>query len=124
MNDPKEKFKNYPKTNQYKIIDTITFPHAYCITPKHIVHAADNFGGELGVDAIKSLEKNKGHGCCGVKKCNLSFDEHETALLVEVNYDKELKDAPGLQDYLTSCFVQMKIDNYCGFYFKQNKGNK
>lgn len=83
-----------------------SLPHPYCITPDHVGHAADHFGGMLGKEAIESLEKSKGQGCCGMyegprggcdtrsrygySKCMLLYDEHVTQKILLVKLTRDL----------------------------------
>lgn len=110
-----EKLKKYPSTDLYSVKDTIGVPHPYCIGSRHVAHAADNFSGMLSKEAIIDGEK------IGIKceTCNgkLSYEEHETALLIEVKFKGELKDAPGLKDYLKSIVAMCEADHYAGFAF-------
>ena len=73
---------------------------------------------------IKQAEE-KG-ASCGTKnklgdRCRLSYDEHTTALLIEVNHKNELKDVPGLQEYLKKIGDRAKEDGFVGFAFKQKE---
>lgn len=112
-----EQIKKYPKTKKFRIKDTIGVPHPYCITPKHVGFAADNFGGMLDKDAIIQAEK---HGAkCGICKGKLSYEEHKQALLVEVKDKRELKEIPELKDYLLSIREQAVKDGFKGFAFIQ-----
>lgn len=115
-----QKLAEYPSTDLFRIKDTIGVPHPYCIGPKHVAHAADHFRGRLGDDAIRDAEK-KGITKCQVKGCNLSYDEHEKALLVEVNSDEDLNilgapDGP-LHKYLLSIKDRCEADGFAGFAF-------
>ncbi len=113
------KFKKYPSTKQFKVVDTIGIPHPYCITPKHVAYASDHWGGMLGKDAIRESEE---HGArCDICKGKLSFDEHKQALLVQVSDDRELKDIPELKDYLLSIKGMATKDKMEGFAFTQKK---
>ena len=112
-----ERLKKYPSTDLYKVVDTIGVPHLYCITSRHVAEASDHFSGILGKEAIESAEK-KGV-TCGICKGQFKFSEHETALLIEVNFAGELKDAPGLKEYLLSIKDMTEADHFCGFAFKQ-----
>lgn len=114
-----KKLEKYPKTEKFQIIDTIGVPHSYCLTPKHIVHASDHFSGMLGEAAIISAEKNGAR--CDICKGDRSYKEHETALLVEVDDKRELKDIKGLEEYLLSIKDMTEKDGYAGFVFKQKK---
>ncbi len=115
-------FSHYPKTEKFEIIDTIGVPHPFCITSKLVVYASDNHGGILGSTAIEEYEAKTSRPSCGMKGCTLFYKEHETALVVEVDDDRELKDIPGLQEYLVECKPICEKDNYAGFAFIQKKG--
>ena len=114
----KELLNKYPTTDKFKIIDSLGVPHPYCITPGHVAYASDNCGGILGTDAIRDAEKYS-RARCGICKGKLSYDEHEQALLVEVDDNRELKDVEGLNDYLLSIKAQCEADGFSGFAFKQ-----
>jgi len=47
----------------------------------------------------------------------ITLDDNQTALLVEVNFDGDINFAPDLQEYLLSCYMQMRLDNHLGFAF-------
>lgn len=113
-----EKIKNYPKSDKFEVIDTIGVPHPYCITPKHVAYASDNCSGMLTAQAIRDSEE-KARAKCGICKGELTYDEHEQALLVEVDDKRELKDIPELKDYLLSIKEQAEQDGFAGFAFKQ-----
>lgn len=114
MND---KLAKYPSTPMFRIKDTIGVPHYYCITPRHVEYAADHCGGVLGREAILAAEK---HGAkCGICKGRLTYAEHETALLVAVKGTRELKDVPGLHEYLLECKPLCEADGFAGFAFVQ-----
>lgn len=51
------KFKDYPKTELFSVVDSIPTTHAYCITAKHVNYASDNCSGILDEFSIKSGEK-------------------------------------------------------------------
>ena len=109
----------YPKTENFEIIDTIDYPHSYCITHKHVEYASDNFNGMLGDEAINKFESVQNKGCCGFKNCGLTLGEHKSALLVQINStEPDLNKIPGLNEYLLSCKEQAIIDNIEGFAFK------
>ena len=112
-----EKLEKYPKTKQFRILDTIGVPHPYCITPSHVAYASDNCGGILGKEAILGAEKQGAR--CGSCRGELSYEQHETALLVEVDDKRELKDIPELKDYLLSIKTLCESDGFAGFAFKQ-----
>jgi len=106
-----EKIKNYPKTEFFEAIDTIGVPHPFCITPKHVAHASDNYSGMLGDAAIQSLETKLGRPTCGVQDCNLTYDQHEQALLVKC----KTKDEALTKAYLESIVEQCQKDGFAGF---------
>jgi len=106
-----EKLKKYPRTKNFHVIGTIGVPHPFCITEKHVVHAADNYSSLLGKDAIENLEKIKQQSTCGVKGCALMYDEHEQALAVHC----KVKDNGLLEEYLKSIVDLCEADGYAGF---------
>jgi len=105
-----EKIKLYLKTEFFEVIDTIGVPHPYCITPKLVGWVHDNHYGRLGKDAIESLEKKSGPSC-GMKNCNLRFDQHEQALVVRC----KTKDNDLTKKYLESIVKQCEADGFAGF---------
>lgn len=121
MND-KPNFKgDYGSTEHFYVIDSIGVPHPYCIGPRHVGHASDNFYGRLGSDAIRSAE-NAGIMCdiCRKSQQLLSFDEHEQALLIGCL--APIKDSDGkankeLHGYLLSIKDEAERNGYVGFSF-------
>jgi hypothetical protein len=111
----KEKLEKYPSTDLYRVKDIIGVPHPYCITSRHVAHACDRFSAMLTADAIRSAEKSGAR--CDICKGKLTYDQHETALLIEVKFDGELKDAPELQEYLLSIKDMCEADGHAGFAF-------
>jgi hypothetical protein len=102
----------------FQIADTIGVPHPYCITPKHVSIASDDHGGMLGEAAIRDAEKRGAR--CGIRQCNLSYQEHGQALLVSCKAD--IKDSEGkvnaeLHAYLLTCKDMCEADKYVGFAF-------
>jgi uncharacterized damage-inducible protein DinB len=98
--------------------DTIGVPHPFMIGSEHVAHASNNFMGRLGDEAIRDLEKKKGKPSCKQmkdkwNKCDLYYDEHEQALLINVKEE----DDKALQDYLKSIVPQTEKDGYVGFAF-------
>ena len=119
-----DKPEGYSKTDVFEVIDHIANPHPYMITPKHIVHASDNYSGILSKSAIEGLENMEGKGCCGVKDCCLTYGEHEKVLLVEVNSSKQLEDIKEeLETYLISIREKAEEAGYVGFAFKQKEAS-
>lgn len=81
-------------------IESVCLPHPYCITVKHVVHAADHFNGSLSMEAIEDAEK---HGVsCGT--CHHSYSEHTTELTawIAVPQNRDLNAVVGLHAYLLS----------------------
>lgn len=112
------------KKGNFEIIDTIANPHPYCLTPKHVAMAHDNFNGRLGPDAIKAAE-NKQIYCYTCKEINrkqqlpiLSYDEHKHGLLVACYKDmmisQYLKEAKA---FLLKIKAEVEKDGYDGFVF-------
>src|SRR5271166_3776615 len=91
---PEQLQERYGKSQKehFWVRETIGFPHPYCITPKHIKVAADYHSGILSQEAIRDAEANH-HASCGICRSQLSFEEHESALLVACQ--KELKQENG-----------------------------
>jgi len=109
---------NYPEAENFRVKDTIGVPHPYCITPGHVAYASDNWGGMLSKECIVEAE-NKGKARCGVRNCNLSYEEHKQALLVEC----DIEDNEKLKEYLLSIKDQADQEGYIGFAFIKSKEN-
>jgi hypothetical protein len=108
----------YTKTEHFEIVDVIGVPHQYCITPKHVAVAADEFGGMLGVEAIRTAESK--HGArCGMRGCRLPYDEHEQALLVGCTAELEIGGTtnPELHAMLLANKEEATKNGYAGFAF-------
>ena len=120
--DPPEKsVRHYPKTDRFRVINTIGIPHAYCITTRHVSHAADNWHGMLSAEAIRDAEKH-GAGCGICRKLwdeyrrePLKYDEHKKGLVVEVRNPKD-KDEE-LRQYLLNIKELAEKEGYEGFAF-------
>ena len=93
-----EKIKDFPKTEKFSVVDTIGVPHPFCITTIHVSFASDHRSGMLTEEAIQACEKNAGRPTCGVKGCNLTYEEHEQAVVVKCLVD----DKEALREYLLS----------------------
>ena len=123
MDGKDDKLSKYPSTDIFRVKDTIGVPHPYCITGGHVAYVSDHFSGMLSNESIREAEKHKYKNHkpikCGVKGCNLSYDEHKQALLIEVKSKEELKDVPGLREYLLSIKEMAEADGYAGFTFVQ-----
>jgi hypothetical protein len=105
-------------SGNFYVTDTIGVPHAYCIGTRHVTFAADKFGGMLGNEAIRAGEK-KGIRC-EVKGCNLTFEQHEKALLIACKAELKDKDGqanPELHAYLLACKENCEKDGFVGFAF-------
>jgi hypothetical protein len=112
----------YSQSNNgnFKVIDSIGVPHPYCIGPGHVGYASDHHGGMLGESAIRGAE-GRGIYCCTCKG-ELSYDEHEQALVVECRYDEdELKSNEvamhELRQYLLGIKKEAESNGYVGFAF-------
>jgi hypothetical protein len=108
-----EKLKRYKEfeTDEFYVKDTIGIPHPYCIGTKHVVHASDNFVGRLTKEAIIDSEK---HGAkCGICKGELSYEQHETAILIGC----KTEDPKKLQAFCKSIIHLVEEDKYAGFSF-------
>lgn len=104
----------------FKVIDTIGVPHPYMIGPKHVTHAADHFGGLLSKEAIEDGEKRGIH--CAQWGCKLSYEKHETALLIgclqEIKGENN-KVNPELHAYLLKIKDECEKNGYAGFAFQK-----
>jgi len=97
--------------------DTIGVPHPYCIGAKHVEIAADRFGGMLGEAAIEAAEKAGAK--CGICKGQLSYAEHETAIVIGCKANgagEDGKAVPELQQYLLK-LKPLVEGHYAGFAF-------
>lgn len=116
----RRELSEYPATDRFKPVDVLYTPHPYCITPKHVAYAADHYGGMLGEDAIQALESKHGRGICGVRGCTLRREDHKPVLLLGVDDPAEdLKDVPGLQEYLLQIKPLLEEDGYDGVAFQK-----
>jgi hypothetical protein len=107
----------YVATQNFRITDTTMHPHPYCIDSKHVIEASENWGGLLDRDAIIAAE-NKG-ARCGIKRCNLSFAEHEEVLIVHclIPYSDGNFIVPELADMLRANKAEAENNRYTGFAF-------
>lgn len=99
-------------------VETVSLPHPYCITPKHVGVAADQFAGILGEAALEAAEKQGAR--CGMRDCHLPYSKHESVktLFIKVpNRPKDLNDVPGLHAYLLSIKEQAEGLGITGFAF-------
>lgn len=103
----------------FYIKDEIGVPHPYCVGTKHVVVAAEQFGGMLGTEAIKAAEKQGAH-CC-MRGCTLSYEDHEQAVLIGCNIkttDADGKAVPELHAYLLALKPLVEAGNaFVGFAF-------
>ena len=121
------------KSGNFFIIDTIPVPHPYCITPRHVAVASDQYSGILGDAAIEGAEK-QGAKCDICRERNkrhgdpvLSFKDHKTALLVGCK--AELKGNDGkvneeLHEWLLSIKDEATRHDYAGFAFLDPRATK
>ena len=126
--EQKELIKIYGRSakGNFGIIDTISVQHPYCIGSRHVGWASDHFSGMLGEEAIRDAEKHDIHcETCATafrrRDTNkiLSYDEHETGLLVECLKKAENKNAEGkeLHSYMKKCIKikHFKAKKFAGF---------
>jgi hypothetical protein len=102
--------------------DTLGHPHPYCITPRHL--KGDRM--YLDKDAIREAEKKFG-AKCGVKGCNLSYDEHKQILVLACKKDPKEDEQAGkeLHEYLLKIKSTLMNDDFEGVAFmKQWEGGK
>lgn len=105
----------------YAVIETIGVPHPYCITPKHVSYAATYCSGILNNDSIVRAERAGAQ--CGICKGELTYKEHEHALLVECKLPlpEHVDAGTELHAYLHACKPLCEADGYVGFAFKAPK---
>lgn len=109
------------KNGNFYIKDTIGVPHPYMIGPRHVVHAADHYGGILNNAAIESGEARG--IMCAMEGCNLTYAQHETALLVACKRDFKIDEAAKkeLGAYLRNNVNKCEKNGYAGFAFMMVK---
>jgi len=115
------RFVKYPQTETFRVIDTITLPHNYCVTKGLISFASKRLDGNLSPDAIMDYELSKGGPTCGKPGCALLYKQHKISLVIEVAYQGELHEAPMLKEYVESCTAQALCDGVTGFTFVQRE---
>jgi hypothetical protein len=108
----------------YRVVDTIHVPHPYCVGTAHVAHAADNFCGRLGAEAIEDAER-RGIARCEACSGRLRWDQHETALLISCRREIKGSDGqatPELHAYLLRCKPLCEADGFAGFSFLDERG--
>jgi hypothetical protein len=109
----------YTKSEHFEIIDTIGVPHRYTIGANHVAYAADHHNGMLSEDAIRQAE-SLGKARCEHPRCQLSYDQHEHALVVACRADLQTADGspnPELQQFLLDNKAECEANSYAGFAF-------
>lgn len=100
-------------------VESVSLPHPYCITSRHVVFAADHRGGMLTAEAIDAAERAGAR--CGMPGCNLKHDEHEQMLTMFIavppQHQRDLNACPGLHAYLLSIKEQAQALGVQGFAF-------
>jgi hypothetical protein len=125
MTEKRERFKgeySASKDGNFRVVDSIGVPHPYCLMPKHVAVASDHHCGFLDEAAIEDAESRGAH--CGMRDCNLSYKQHEKALVVLCK--EELKAADGmvnseLHAYLCTIKDQATTNGYAGFAFMREE---
>lgn len=108
----------------FSIIDTIAVPHPYCITPEHVSYASDHCSGMLTAYAIEQAEKQGAR--CDICKGELSYSEHEIALVIECKLELSTQQGKGteLHNYLLALKDITEQNNFAGFAFKRHASLK
>ncbi len=101
----------------FEVRGTISVPHPFCVTARHVELASDHFSGRLGTEAIQEAERRGIY--CGICKGKLTYAEHETALLVYCKIDLDGKPGSELHTYLNRIKPLCEEDKYAGFAFKK-----
>jgi hypothetical protein len=105
-----DKIPNPPQDSVFRLskVDTVTFPHPYCITPKHLELSDSHI-----LDAASITHAESRGAKCDICNKNgreiLPYSEHrnETTLFIKVPQNKDLNAVEGLHAYLLS------IKNIC-----------
>lgn len=118
MENKNEKLKSYPKTENFEVYDTVGVPHPFCITHHHVAHASDKYCGMLTKESIIDFESKTGNPSCGMRGCNLSYEQHEQALIIKC----KIKDDDLLRDYLKSLVKKCQEDGFTGFVLLDSTG--
>lgn len=95
--------------------DTISVPHPYCITPKHL-----EYNDSMYLDGRTIRRAEEKGAKCGIKNCTLSYEEHKQALVVvckEHFADKDNMMVSELHHWLLSIKYDVEGDGYAGFAF-------
>lgn len=112
-----DKFSKYLKTDKFKVVDSITLPHTYCMGNKVLGYISTNFNGKDIRKAVETYEKVFGPSCTE-EGCNLTIEEHVLALAIEVDTDdEEIQMTPGLFEYLNSITDMAKKSGVKGFVY-------
>ena len=115
--DMSERFKNYPKTDMFQVVNTKTLPHEYTITDKTAGYISINMEGGMTRENIRKFEKEFGSSC-GIPDCKAPIDMHFLSLVILVNCSKkEPMEVPGCDEYLKRIHEQAHKDNVSGHIF-------
>ena len=84
-------------------------PHPFTIGPKHVVDAADNYGGRLGLETIRRIP-------CAAPYCQLHADKHyqDIVLFLQLTRDVTNKE---VNDVLQPIGKEMEEDRIDGLVF-------
>ena len=114
---------NYTRSDHFVIADTIGVPHPYTITPRHVAYASDRCGGRLDEEAIKAAEDVGVR--CGWRHCQLKFEEHEQAVIVNCYAPIQKEDGratPELHQMMLANKDEVEKNGYVGFTFVDKRG--
>ena len=112
------------KNNNFKIIKTISIPHTYMITPKHLEF---NDSMYLGNSEILQMENDHGF-MCGQSQCNLKYQDHKSGLVIECKIPMTQKNNKNkfnkeLHKYLLMIKEKLDLKKYDGFAFVDINGH-
>jgi len=112
-------------SGNFEVMDTIPVPHAYMITPKHLIYNKNEM--YLGDTQIERMESEHG-SLCGQIGCNLRWAEHKQALLVKCLTSFKSKDDPKkmneeLYEWLLKCKPLVEKNSLEGFAFMEMNKN-
>lgn len=115
-NNSNPKYQKYGQSENgnFWIHESIGVPHSYTVTPKHINYCADNCQSSISDYSLQECDNNGIK--CGYPQCNLSFKEHEQALIVACKIDPK-KAENEIKDYLSKINETVEKDGFVGYSF-------
>lgn len=113
--DLKKKWQAKPPEG-FEVHDVTTAnhkPHPFCISSRHIAHASDHYCGRLGEESMRAAP-------CGMRGCNLSYDEHTSDLVMFLKLTRSMTSKEA-QESLKPICDEVEADKIDGFAFIKNE---